>query len=155
MMGPPKRLVRSGQREISSVALGVELRFYSSSHVSFLMCRSRTLHRKSELPAFSCSHRRLAWSILEPLHYLSLWHPREDIFRSVASKANALVEMPACTCVCGPQPWVCRPEKEYSHLGVFIAFYEIYCGKLFDLLNNRSGFCDRAGRLLVLSPRVL
>ena len=27
--------------------------------------------------------------------------------------------------------------KDYSHLGVFIAFYEIYCGKLFDLLNNR------------------
>eukprot|EP00435_Cladocopium_sp_Y103_P032904 s747_g8.t1 len=29
-------------------------------------------------------------------------------------------------------------SKEYSHLGVFIAFYEIYCGKLFDLLNNRQ-----------------
>merc|ERR1719183_2170074 len=28
--------------------------------------------------------------------------------------------------------------KEHSHLGVFIAFYEIYCGKLFDLLNNRQ-----------------
>ncbi|CAE7238568.1 Kinesin-13A [Symbiodinium microadriaticum] len=37
----------------------------------------------------------------------------QDIFRSVAS-------------------------KDYSHLGVFIAFYEIYCGKLFDLLNNRQ-----------------
>lgn len=23
-------------------------------------------------------------------------------------------------------------------MGVFIAFYEIYCGKLFDLLNNRT-----------------
>jgi len=29
-------------------------------------------------------------------------------------------------------------SKEYSHLGVYIAFYEIYCGKLFDLLNNRQ-----------------
>jgi len=29
-------------------------------------------------------------------------------------------------------------SKEYAHLGVFIAFYEIYCGKLFDLLNNRQ-----------------
>lgn len=29
-------------------------------------------------------------------------------------------------------------SQEYSHLGVFIAFYEIYCGKLFDLLNNRQ-----------------
>lgn len=29
-------------------------------------------------------------------------------------------------------------NKEHSHLGVFIAFYEIYCGKLFDLLNNRQ-----------------
>jgi kinesin family protein 2/24 len=28
--------------------------------------------------------------------------------------------------------------KEHSHLGCFIAFYEIYCGKLFDLLNNRQ-----------------
>merc|ERR1719453_149417 len=28
--------------------------------------------------------------------------------------------------------------KEHSHLGVYIAFYEIYCGKLFDLLNNRQ-----------------
>lgn len=37
----------------------------------------------------------------------------QDIFRSLAS-------------------------KEHSHLGVYIAFYEIYCGKLFDLLNNRQ-----------------
>ncbi|CAJ1419210.1 unnamed protein product [Effrenium voratum] len=29
-------------------------------------------------------------------------------------------------------------SKDFSHLGVFIAFYEIYCGKLFDLLNNRQ-----------------
>lgn len=29
-------------------------------------------------------------------------------------------------------------SDEHSHLGVFIAFYEIYCGKLFDLLNNRQ-----------------
>jgi len=28
--------------------------------------------------------------------------------------------------------------KEHNHLGVYIAFYEIYCGKLFDLLNNRQ-----------------
>lgn len=32
----------------------------------------------------------------------------------------------------------CLNSKEYSHLGVYIAFYEIYCGKLFDLLNNRQ-----------------
>lgn len=29
-------------------------------------------------------------------------------------------------------------SKEHEHLAVFIAFYEIYCGKLFDLLNNRQ-----------------
>lgn len=29
-------------------------------------------------------------------------------------------------------------KQEHSHLGVYIAFYEIYCGKLFDLLNNRQ-----------------
>eukprot|EP00747_Dinoflagellata_sp_TGD_P108419 gnl/TRDRNA2_/TRDRNA2_170404_c0_seq1.p1 gnl/TRDRNA2_/TRDRNA2_170404_c0~~gnl/TRDRNA2_/TRDRNA2_170404_c0_seq1.p1 ORF type:complete len:684 (-),score=133.09 gnl/TRDRNA2_/TRDRNA2_170404_c0_seq1:92-2143(-) len=27
---------------------------------------------------------------------------------------------------------------ENGHLGIYIAFYEIYCGKLFDLLNNRQ-----------------
>jgi len=32
----------------------------------------------------------------------------------------------------------CLNSKEHSHLGVYIAFYEIYCGKLFDLLNNRQ-----------------
>merc|ERR1719401_27387 len=29
-------------------------------------------------------------------------------------------------------------SEEHSHLAVYIAFYEIYCGKLFDLLNNRQ-----------------
>merc|ERR1719478_2034433 len=29
-------------------------------------------------------------------------------------------------------------NQEHSHLGIYIAFYEIYCGKLFDLLNNRQ-----------------
>jgi len=27
---------------------------------------------------------------------------------------------------------------EYQDLSVHIAFYEIYCGKLFDLLNDRN-----------------
>merc|ERR1719498_2026270 len=29
-------------------------------------------------------------------------------------------------------------NKDYNHLGAYVAFYEIYCGKLFDLLNNRQ-----------------
>merc|ERR1712137_1038707 len=29
-------------------------------------------------------------------------------------------------------------QKQHAHLSIFIAFYEIYCGKLFDLLNNRQ-----------------
>lgn len=29
-------------------------------------------------------------------------------------------------------------SKEHGHLGIYIAFYEIYCGKLFDLLNHRQ-----------------
>jgi kinesin family protein 2/24 len=29
-------------------------------------------------------------------------------------------------------------HDHYSHLSVTISFYEIYCGKLFDLLNERS-----------------
>lgn len=29
-------------------------------------------------------------------------------------------------------------NKDFGHLGLYVAFYEIYCGKLFDLLNNRQ-----------------
>eukprot|EP00929_Paragymnodinium_shiwhaense_P085989 TRINITY_DN4646_c0_g1_i1.p1 TRINITY_DN4646_c0_g1~~TRINITY_DN4646_c0_g1_i1.p1 ORF type:complete len:762 (+),score=155.67 TRINITY_DN4646_c0_g1_i1:195-2480(+) len=29
-------------------------------------------------------------------------------------------------------------KEEHGHLAIYIAFYEIYCGKLFDLLNNRQ-----------------
>ena len=29
-------------------------------------------------------------------------------------------------------------KKEYSHLEVWVSFYEIYCNKLFDLLNNKN-----------------
>jgi len=32
----------------------------------------------------------------------------------------------------------CLSSKEHVNLRVYIAFYEIYCGKLFDLLNNRQ-----------------
>lgn len=29
-------------------------------------------------------------------------------------------------------------DQNYQHLEVVVSFYEIYCGKLFDLLNNRE-----------------
>lgn len=29
-------------------------------------------------------------------------------------------------------------DNLYQHLDVYVSFYEIYCGKLFDLLNNRE-----------------
>jgi kinesin family protein 2/24 len=32
---------------------------------------------------------------------------------------------------------------EYRHLVVAMSFYEIYCGKLFDLLNNRENLQAR------------
>jgi len=32
----------------------------------------------------------------------------------------------------------CLASKEHEHLEIHIAFYEIYCGKLFDLLNHRQ-----------------
>jgi len=34
--------------------------------------------------------------------------------------------------------------KEYPHLGVTVSFYEIYCGKAYDLLNNRTACPIRA-----------
>lgn len=32
----------------------------------------------------------------------------------------------------------CLLQPQYQHLSVWISFYEIYCGKLFDLLNDRQ-----------------
>ena len=29
-------------------------------------------------------------------------------------------------------------QQQFSHLKVWVTFYEIYCGKLYDLLNNRN-----------------
>lgn len=36
---------------------------------------------------------------------------------------------------------------QYTDLELFISFYEIYCGKLYDLLNDRSTvFCREDGK---------
>ena len=29
-------------------------------------------------------------------------------------------------------------KPKYQHLAVWVSFYEIYCGKLYDLLNNKQ-----------------
>lgn len=29
-------------------------------------------------------------------------------------------------------------QESYNHLEIWVSFYEIYCGKLFDLLNERN-----------------
>lgn len=34
-------------------------------------------------------------------------------------------------------------RQEYSHLEIWVSFYEIYCGKLFDLLNDRNSLTAR------------
>lgn len=31
-----------------------------------------------------------------------------------------------------------QSQKQYSHLKVTVSFFEIYCGRLFDLLKNRN-----------------
>lgn len=33
---------------------------------------------------------------------------------------------------------ICNLLQSYPDLCLFVSFYEIYCGKLFDLLNNRE-----------------
>ena len=39
-------------------------------------------------------------------------------------------------------------------LGLWISFYEIYCGQLFDLLNGRARYCDKIiKRALILWVR--
>lgn len=34
-------------------------------------------------------------------------------------------------------------REEYNHLEIWVSFYEIYCGKLFDLLNDRNALTAR------------
>lgn len=34
-------------------------------------------------------------------------------------------------------------RQEYSHLDIWVSFYEIYCGKLYDLLNDKQGLTAR------------
>eukprot|EP00913_Durusdinium_trenchii_P026420 g24788.t1 len=61
----------------------------------------------------------------------------ESLYRScVQPVIDAVFQKAKCTCFAYGQTGL--ESKEYAHLGVFIAFYEIYCGKLFDLLNNRT-----------------
>lgn len=33
---------------------------------------------------------------------------------------------------------ICNQLRNYPELSLHLSFYEIYCGKLFDLLNNRE-----------------
>jgi kinesin family protein 2/24 len=33
---------------------------------------------------------------------------------------------------------ICNLLTSYPHLTLFVSFYEIYCGKLYDLFNNRE-----------------
>lgn len=34
-------------------------------------------------------------------------------------------------------------QERYNHLEIWVSFYEIYCGKLFDLLNERNPLTAR------------
>ena len=42
-------------------------------------------------------------------------------------------------------------QDEFSHLEIWVSFYEIYCGKLFDLLNDRNLLIVREDGNQVLS----
>lgn len=36
-----------------------------------------------------------------------------------------------------------KEQEQYNHLEIWVSFYEIYCGKLFDLLNDRNPLTPR------------
>ena len=57
--------------------------------------------------------------------------------------SNGIISTPGLYLLSGFDIFKFLSFPEYSHLYATIAFYEIYCGKLFDLLNNRSSLTAR------------
>merc|ERR1719238_959125 len=55
-----------------------------------------------------------------------------------ASRDNGLDKTPGIFLLAAKDIFRSINMPENGHLGIYIAFYEIYCGKLFDLLNNRQ-----------------
>lgn len=56
----------------------------------------------------------------------------------VSNFSNGQVIVPGLYLLSGYDIFNQLSKEEYKHLQVFISFYEIYCGKLFDLLNDRN-----------------
>jgi kinesin family protein 2/24 len=51
---------------------------------------------------------------------------------------NNSKESPGLYLLCAYDIFSYLEQERYNHLEIWVSFYEIYCGKLFDLLNDKN-----------------